>query len=55
MVKGKAQCTCDLQCGGNFKPVCGTDLQSYDNECKMRKAGCNAKKNISVLVNAPCG
>ena len=55
MVRGKAQCTCDLQCGGNFKPVCGSDLQSYDNECKLSQTGCNAKKDISVLVNDTCG
>ncbi len=31
------------------------DLKTYDNECKMREAACNAKKDISVLVRDKCG
>ena len=51
----QAQCTCDLQCDRKFAPVCGSDAQSYDNECKMREAGCKAKKDISVVKNDKCG
>ena len=55
VVGGVANCECDLSCTDSSSPVCGSDLNTYDNECKMKEAACKAKKTISVLVNAECG
>ena len=55
VVGGVAKCKCDLSCTDSSSPVCGSDLNTYDNECKMKEAACKAKKSISVLVNAKCG
>ena len=55
VVRGGAKCECDFSCTGTRTPVCGSDLQTYDNECKMKEAACIAKKDISVLVRDNCG
>ena len=55
VVGGVAKCECDLSCTDSSSPVCGSDLTTYDNKCKMKEAACKAKKSISVLVNAECG
>ena len=55
VVDRKAQCTCSLQCPSTYNPVCGSDLKTYDNECKMNETACNAKEDISVLVRDKCG
>ena len=55
VIRGVAKCECDFTCTDSKSLVCGSDLQTYDNECKMREAGCNAKRNITVLVRAKCG
>ena len=52
---GVANCECDFSCPGSYSPVCGSDQITYDNECKMREAGCKAKKTITVLLNETCG
>ena len=52
---GVAKCECDFSCSGSVSQVCGSDMITYDNECKMKQAGCIAKKSITVLVSAPCG
>jgi hypothetical protein len=55
VIAGVAKCECDFTCTDRKSLVCGSDLQTYDNECKMREAGCIAKRNIIVLVNGKCG
>jgi coxsackievirus/adenovirus receptor len=55
VIGGVAKCECDFTCTDSKSLVCGSDLQTYDNECKMREAGCIAKRNIIVLVNGKCG
>ncbi|CAB3980949.1 agrin-like isoform X1 [Paramuricea clavata] len=55
VIAGVAKCECDFTCTDSISLVCGSDLQTYDNECKMREAGCTTKKNITILVNGKCG
>ena len=55
VVRGVARCECDFSCPATRTPVCGSDLQTYDNECKMNETACIAKKDISVLVRDECG
>ena len=55
VISGVAKCECDFTCSNSKSLVCGSDLKTYDNECKMKEAACNAKKNVSVLVRDKCG
>ena len=55
VIGGVAKCECDRLCSDGSSPVCGSDLNTYDNECKMKEAACKAKKSISVLKNGKCG
>ncbi len=55
VISGVAKCECDFTCSDGTSFVCGSDLKTYDNECKMREAACNAKKSVNVLVRDKCG
>ena len=55
VVAGIPKCECDFSCSGSSSQVCGSDVITYDNECKMEQAACIANKSITVLDNAPCG
>ncbi len=55
VIRGEAKCECDFTCSDSKSLVCGSDLKTYDNECKMKEAACNANKDISVLVRDKCG
>ena len=54
---GKAQCVCPNQCSlsdlGTEK-VCGSDGESYQNLCEMKKVSCQTKKEITVSYYGLC-
>ena len=55
VVLGVSRCECDFTCSDSKAPVCGSDSQNYDNECKMNEAACNLKKRIYLHANGKCG
>lgn len=43
------------QSGGVYFQVCASDGRTYSNECKMRKAACEAGVTLFVKYNGICG
>ena len=46
---------CQLMCPRNFRPVCGSDGQTYSNECELKVASCQAQTSIEVVSQGACG
>uniref|UniRef100_A0A8D0S9I8 Kazal-like domain-containing protein n=1 Tax=Sus scrofa TaxID=9823 RepID=A0A8D0S9I8_PIG len=43
-----------LQCHTNYIPVCGSNGDTYQNECFLRRAACKHQKEITVVARGPC-
>ncbi|CAG9788888.1 unnamed protein product [Diatraea saccharalis] len=41
-------------CAKNYRPVCGSDGNTYSNECMMNCASYNTKSNIEMSKTGPC-
>ena len=54
VVDGKASCACPAVCTADVRPVCGTNRQTYDNECKMRADACQQGMMIRVKYEGEC-
>ncbi|XP_054715536.1 agrin-like [Uloborus diversus] len=52
---GKATCQCDDNCELVVRPVCGSDGDTYDNLCEMKRRGCVLKKSIKLAYSGECG
>ncbi|XP_044740905.1 agrin-like isoform X2 [Chrysoperla carnea] len=52
-INGIAQCECPI-CSTEFQPVCGSDSNSYTNECELRHEACVHRRTIRVLYDGPC-
>jgi len=46
--------SCETVCIQNFAPVCGSDLQTYNNECEMNNQACRTKSTLSVKHQGAC-
>jgi len=42
-------CACVLRCPEHWKPVCGSDGESYDNHCLLHRAACLSGAPVSPL------
>ena len=44
----------DMQCDCSFKPVCGTDNITYNNECTLKQAAHKYATYAAVKHNGRC-
>ncbi|XP_074600211.1 uncharacterized protein LOC141854438 isoform X2 [Brevipalpus obovatus] len=54
IVLGHAKCLCPEECLPNDDPVCGTDGNTYANDCELRLASCRSKQYISIASKGIC-
>ncbi|KAJ0012104.1 hypothetical protein NQD34_013079 [Periophthalmus magnuspinnatus] len=48
------KCVCQFQCDKDYIPVCGSNGDTYQNECYRRQASCKQQRLISKLSDGPC-
>ena len=51
---GKPFCACAMSCRDSYKPVCGSDGNSYLTECFLRRKACLMRKHITVQYSGHC-
>lgn len=45
---------CVPQCNNDYVPVCGSNGESYQNECYLRQAACKQQSEILVVSEGSC-
>ncbi|XP_052821290.1 agrin-like isoform X1 [Mya arenaria] len=50
----KPVCTCETTCPEDVSHVCGSDGQTYSNECMVRKQACSLGRDIVVIYQGKC-
>ncbi|XP_062848055.1 tomoregulin-1b isoform X2 [Trichomycterus rosablanca] len=48
------KCVCQFQCHDKYIPVCGSNGDTYQNECFLRQAACTQQRPISLTSVGPC-
>lgn len=47
-------CICDFKCSNDYVPVCGSNGESYENECFLRREACKLQKEVQVVSEGSC-
>ncbi|KAI5624123.1 tomoregulin-1, partial [Silurus asotus] len=48
------QCVCQFQCHEKYIPVCGSNGDTYQNECYLRQAACTQQRPVSLVSPGAC-
>ncbi|XP_052399204.1 tomoregulin-1b [Carassius gibelio] len=51
---GDIKCVCQFECSKNYVPVCGSNGDTYQNECYLKQAACNQQRAIALASEGPC-
>lgn len=51
----KPVCKCVKCYSDAIRPVCGSDENTYDSECHLKKAACDAETMIKIDYRDACG
>ena len=52
---GIARCECPPPCQPIVRPVCGTNNETFDNQCELWRAVCLKQKDIIIKHQGICG
>lgn len=53
LTAGAPLCVCP-QCNSDYVPVCGSNGESFQNECYLRQAACKQQSEILVAAEGSC-
>lgn len=52
--RNRAECVCNEVCNRLADPVCGSDGNTYANQCELLRESCQNKKNLTVVCKGEC-
>ena len=53
-ILSRARCECLSNCPINYEPVCGSNGETFSNECKLRMESCKRGVNLFVRYPSSC-